>query len=111
MPSQTISSTPGGGVPTTGTASGVGTLATIMSRAYGGTGGRGRLAGMRRAPALFVAAGVLLLAACGTSADGGTPTWEPSPGLDAQGPGAQASPIIPVPSAPGASSGGGAAPS
>ena len=54
---------------------------------------------MRRAPALLLGAGaVLLLAGCGASAGAGSPNWQASPPLAAQGPGAKASPIVPVPS-------------
>ncbi len=64
---------------------------------------------MQRArPTLLLGAATLLLAACGSYGDSGTPTWEPSPSLGAivGGPGgAQASPIVPVPSVPGASPG------
>ena len=56
---------------------------------------------MRRVPrTLLVGAAGVVLAACGASAGAGAPTWIPSPALGANGggPGAQASPIIPVPS-------------
>jgi glucose/arabinose dehydrogenase len=55
-------------------------------------------------PTLLAGAATLLLAGCGSYGGGAAaPTWVPSPGLGAlgNGPGAQVSPIIPVPSAPG----------
>jgi glucose/arabinose dehydrogenase len=70
---------------------------------------------MRRArPIMLAGAVAMLLAACGTSAAPSPPTWEPSPPLGAggNGPGAQASPILPVPSPPdGSRPGAGSGPS
>lgn len=61
---------------------------------------------MRRLPAVLVAGGaVALLAGCGTSAGGSAPSWGPSPPLNAQPPGARATPIEPVPSLPGSGRG------
>ena len=59
----------------------------------------------RAAPILMAGAAACLLAACssGTS-NGGPPSWEPSPGFTA--PGAQVSPIIPIPSRSGGAGGG-----
>jgi glucose/arabinose dehydrogenase len=51
-----------------------------------------------------------LLAGCSEAADTAPPTWEPSPilGIGGQGPGAQASPIVPLPSgSPGVGGPGG----
>jgi sugar lactone lactonase YvrE len=58
---------------------------------------------------LLAAGTSLLLAGCGSAAGSGPPTWVPSPafGANGNGPGAQASPIIPVPSTPGQRGGGG----
>jgi glucose/arabinose dehydrogenase len=52
--------------------------------------------------ALLATASGLLLTACGAAGGSDAPTWEPSPALggNGNGPGAQASPIIPVPSLP-----------
>ena len=49
---------------------------------------------------LACAAMVGLLAGCSEAADDAPPTWEPSPsvGIGGDGPGAQASPIVPLPS-------------
>jgi glucose/arabinose dehydrogenase len=57
--------------------------------------------------ALVASAAGLLLTACGSAAGSNPPTWRPSPalGADGNGPGAQASPIIPIPSPPAAKSG------
>jgi glucose/arabinose dehydrogenase len=65
---------------------------------------------MRRArPYVLAGAAAALLAACSTAAGSTPPTWVPSPPLARQGAGggAQASPIVPVPSTPGGSAGGG----
>jgi glucose/arabinose dehydrogenase len=61
---------------------------------------------IRARPALLMAAAPLLLAACAAGGGGSAPpTWMPVPtfGPAGDGPGAQASPIIPLPSAPGGS--------
>jgi glucose/arabinose dehydrogenase len=52
--------------------------------------------------ALLATASGLLLSACGAAGGSDAPTWEPSPALggNGNGPGAQASPIVPVPSLP-----------
>jgi glucose/arabinose dehydrogenase len=58
---------------------------------------------MRRARStLLVGASTLVLAACSSAGGAGAPTWVPSPALGApgNGPGPQASPVIPQPSAP-----------
>jgi hypothetical protein len=56
-------------------------------------------------PILFVGATTLVLASCGSVGGPPAPTWQPSPVFGGGGPGAQASPIIPVPSTPGATRG------
>jgi glucose/arabinose dehydrogenase len=68
----------------------------------------------RRRPAVIAAAGCLVLAACGSYDTSTPPTWQPSPvlGPNNGGPGAQASPIVPVPEpSGGAGNGPGGAPS
>lgn len=67
---------------------------------------------MRRArPTVLLGAAALALAACTSAAGETPPTWEPSPGFQAngEGPGAGASPILPLPS-PGTGGGGPGAP-
>lgn len=58
---------------------------------------------------LAAGAAALLLGGCGSSG-GGQPTWQPSPGFgrNGEGPGVQLTPVIPQPSFPPRSNGGGA---
>ena len=56
-------------------------------------------------PALLLCAAALTLTACGGSGSSAPPTWQPSPvvnegGAGGNGPGPQASPIVPIPNGP-----------
>lgn len=61
-------------------------------------------------PLLSTAVAAALLTACGDLGHDAPPSWQPSPSFGADGPGAQARPIIPVPSGPGSGVPGGSQP-